>query len=105
MAYNFTVQWLKGINNNAPGALSRYPVCNPQPADNLAERDAYNNPKMSFTELRAIGDAQSGVSESLCLQELCKHAQQDEEYQLLRTFILNGFPKQRKQLPESCRRY
>jgi len=82
-----------------------YPVCNTQPADNLAERDAYNNPEMSFTELRAIGDTQSGVSESLRLQELRKHAQQDEEYQLLRTFILNGFPKQRKQLPESCRQY
>ena len=44
-------------------------------------------------------------SECLCLQELQKHAEQDEEYQLLRTFILDGFPKQRKQLPESCRRY
>ena len=105
MAYNFTAQWLKGSNNNAPDALSRHPICNPQPADNLAERDAYNNPEMSFTELQAIGDTQSGVSESLRLQELHKHAQQDEEYQLLRTFILNGFPKQRKQLPESCRRY
>jgi len=104
MAYNFTALWLKGINNNAPDAHSRHPVCNPQPADNLAERDAYNNPEMSFTELRDIGDAQYGVSESLHLQELRKHAQQDEEYQLLHTFILNGFHKQRKQLPESCRR-
>ena len=87
MAYNFTAQWLKGANNNAPDALSRHPVCNPQPADNLAKRDAYNNPEMSFTELRAIGDTQSGVSESLRLQELYKHAQQDEEYQLLRTHL------------------
>ena len=74
MVYNFTAQWLKGANNNAPDALSRHLVCNPQPADNLAERDAYNNPEMSFTELWAIGDTQSGVSESLHLQELRKHA-------------------------------
>ena len=80
MAYNFTAQWLKGANNSAPNALSWHPVCNPQPADNFAVRDAYNNPKMSFTELQAIGDTQSGVSERIRLQELHKHAQQDEEY-------------------------
>ena len=102
MAYNFTTQWLKGANNNAPDALSCHPVCDPQPTETLAEIDIHNNPEMSFAELRAITDTQS---ESLRLQELCKHAEQDEEYQLLRTFILNGFPKHRKQLPESCRRY
>ena len=105
MAYNFTAQWLKGANNTAPDALSRHPVCNPQPVDALAERDIHNNPEMSFTELRAIRDTHSGDSESLRLQELRKQAEQDEVYQLLRTFILNGFPKHRKQLPDSCRRY
>ena len=60
---------------------------------------------MSFNEIRAIGDTQSSVSESLHLQELHKHAQQDEEYRLLCTFILNGFPKQCKQLPEYCMWY
>ena len=102
MAYNFTAQWVKGANNNAPDALSRHPVCDPQPTETLAEIDIHNNPEISFTELRAITDTQS---ESLRLQELRKHAEQDEEYQLLQTFILNGFPKHRKQLPESCRRY
>jgi len=53
----------------------------------------------------AIRDTHSGDSESLRLQEFRKYAEQDEEYQLLRIFVLNGFPKQRKQLPESCRRY
>ena len=105
MAYNFTAQWLKGANNTAPDALSRHPVCDPQPVDALTERDIHNNPEISFTELRAIRDTHSGDSESLRLQELRKQAEQDEEYQLLRTFILNGFPKHRKQLPDSCRRY
>ena len=43
---------------------------------------------MSFIELRAIRDTQAGIR----LQKLGKHAQQDEEYRLLRTFILNGLP-------------
>jgi len=35
---------------------------------------------MSFTELRAIGDAQYGVSESLRLQELHKHMKSTSYY-------------------------
>ena len=54
MAYTFTAQWLKGADNNAPDTLSRHPVCDPQPADILAERDIHNNPEMSLTEPRAI---------------------------------------------------
>ena len=72
MTYNFTAQWLKDAKNNTH---LRHPVSNPQPADNLAERDIYNNSEMSFTELWAIRDAQPGMSESLYLQELRKHAQ------------------------------
>ena len=102
MAHNFTAQWLKGANNNARDALSRHPVCDPQPTETLAEIYIHNNPEILFTELCTITDTQS---ENLRLQELCKQAEQDEEYQLLQSFILNGFPKHREQLPESCRRY
>ena len=70
MAYNLTAQWLKGDSNNAPDALSRHPVWNPQPADNLAERDVHNNLEMSFTELRAIRETHNEDSEGLRLQEL-----------------------------------
>jgi len=94
MAYNFTAQCLKGANNNAPDALSRHPIWDPQPADTLAEQDVHNNPEMSLTELRAIRSMNSGDSESLHLQELRKHAEQDE---LLKQFILQGFTKCRKQ--------
>ena len=57
---------------------------------------------MSLTEIRAISDQHH---ESLRLQELCKNAEQDEQYQLLQNFIINGFPRHRRQLPEQCRRY
>ena len=72
MTLNFTAQWLKGANNNAPDALSCHPICDPQPTETLAEIDIHNNPEMSFTELHAITDTQS---ESLHLQELRKHAE------------------------------
>ena len=57
---------------------------------------------MSLTEIRAVSDQHH---ETLCLQEIHKHAEQDEQYQSLQNFILKGFPKHRRQLPESCRRY
>ena len=37
MAYNFTAEWVKGSLNNAPDALSRNPVSDPEPTDMLAE--------------------------------------------------------------------
>ena len=102
MAYNYTAQWLKGSKNDAPDALSRHPLHDPEVTDALAELDTNDDPEMSLTEIRAVGDQHH---ESLRLQEIHKHAEQDEQYQLLQNFILKGFPKHRRQLPESCRRY
>ena len=54
---------------------------------------------MSFTEIKTLhGD----TTESLCLQDLQRHAEEDLEYQRLWHFILQGFPAQ---LPEPCRQY
>lgn len=102
MAYNCTAEWLKGNKNNAPDALSRNPIADPTSTDTLAELDTNDHPEMSFAELRALHD---NTSESLRLQDLRKHAQQDEEYQQLRNFVLHGFPTHRSQLPDPCRRY
>ena len=54
MAYNFTAEWRKGIENDAPDALSRNPVLDPQPQDTLAECDLGSSPEMFIAELRAI---------------------------------------------------
>ena len=102
MAYNFTAEWRKGKDNDAPDALSRNSVLDPQPQDTLAEFDACSNPEMSIAELRAI--ANDG-QESVRLQDLRRHADHDQEYQKLRSLILNGFPDHRNQLPEECKRY
>jgi len=54
MAYNFTIEWLKGCQNNAPDALSRNPVSDPQPQDMLAEHDICNQPGMSIREIGIV---------------------------------------------------
>ena len=75
MAYNFTVKWLKDNKNDAADALSRNPVSDPQPDELFAE---VNNPDVSLAEIRSV------TSESLCLQDLCKHSDQDAKYQQLK---------------------
>ena len=75
MGYNFTSQWVKGSKNNAPDASSRHPVHDPQITDALTELDIHDDPDMSIAEIRAISDQHN---ESLRLQELRKHAEQDE---------------------------
>ena len=99
MAYNFTAEWLKGTENDTPDALSRNPVSDPELHELLAELDVDNNPDMSLVEVRSI------TNESLRLQQLHEHSEQDPEYQQLKNFILNGFPSHRSQLPENCKRY
>ena len=86
MAYNFMAEWLKGSKNDPPDALSHKPVSDPEPHELLAELDVNNNPDTSLTENRSINN------ESLRLQELHEHSEQEPEHQQLKTFILNGFP-------------
>ena len=102
MSYNFTAEWCKGSKNDAPDALSRSPVSDPLPSDVLAELDTFSQPEMSITEIRAVT---SGSSSSPHLDTMCKAAKEDEMYQQLQHFILNGFPDHRSQLPDSCRCY
>ena len=102
MAYNFTVEWCKGSKNNAPDALSRSPASDPLSTEMPAEVDAFNNQEMSIAELRAHT---SDNTVNTPLNHLCRAAEQNEEYQMLKGFILNGFPTHRHQLPEPCKKY
>ena len=72
MGYNFTAHWVKGLKNDTPDALSRYPVQDPEMADAFAELDIHVDPDMSIAEIRAISDQHN---DSLRLQELRKHAE------------------------------
>ena len=55
MAYNFTAEWRKGSQNNAPDALSKT-VPDLQPQDMLAEYDISNQADMSIREIRIIAN-------------------------------------------------
>ena len=56
MGYNFTAVWLKGKQNDAPDALSRNSVSEPQPQDALAEQDTERSSEMTITELRVVAN-------------------------------------------------
>ena len=98
MTYNFTAEWCKGRKNNASDALLHSPASDPLSTEVLAEVDAFNNQEMSIAELRAHT---SDNTVNTPLNHLCRTAEQDEEYQMLKGFILNGFPTHHHQLPES----
>ena len=103
MAYNFTAHWTKGSSHNAPDALSRNPVSDPQSEDTLAEFDDQSNLAMSTSEIRAITTSESPTSPRL--EEVQQLAAQDPEYQQLLSVILNGFPSHKQQLPDGCRHF
>ena len=69
MGYNFTAEWVKGTLNNAPDALSRNPVSDPQQSEMIAERDTDNNPENTLLEVRAIANEHQ---ENVRLQDLRK---------------------------------
>ena len=103
MAYNLTAEWCKGTRNQAPDALSRSPVDEPQAEDMLAEQDEDSNPEPTISEIRTYQE--DGYQESARLQNLRKQAAQDHEYQQLRETILKGFPDHKGMLPDSCKQY
>ena len=78
MAYNFSAEWVKGVLNSAPDALSRNPVSDLQPQEMLAEWDTSNNPEITVAEIRALSP------ENIRLQSLHKHAELYHEYEQLR---------------------
>ena len=102
MGYNFTTEWLKGSLNHAPDALSRNPTNNLEPHETLAEFDLDHNQAPTVAEIRVTT---TPPIDNLRLQSLRDIASNDPDYQTLKQYIINGFPNQHKQLPDSCRPY
>ena len=96
MAYNFSATWVKGTLNHTPDALSRNPASDPQTSDLLAENTT------TCAEIRAL--TTSTQERSLRLTVLRQRADEDREYQQLKHYIHEGFPTQRSELPDHCRR-
>lgn len=99
MAYSFTAEWIRGVLNSAPDALSRNPVSDPKPQEILAERDPSGNPDTTIAEIRTIS---SGQQESIRLRDLRDHTEQDHEYQQLQHLIQNGFPENSTKCQDGC---
>ncbi len=102
MGYNFTTEWLKGSLNQAPDALSRSPVSNPEPHDTLAESDIDHHQALTIAEIRIT---RTLPQDNLRLQSLKNISSNDEVYRTLKHYIIDGFPNYRQELPESCRPY
>ena len=100
MAYNLTAEWRKGSHNDAPDALSRHPVSDAQLQDMLAEHDMHSQPELSIMEIRIVTN---DGHDSPHLQDLRRHAADDEEYQQLLSTILTGFLDHGSQLSEPMR--
>ena len=101
MGYTFTAVWLKGALNYAPDAFSHNPTADPQPEEALAETEIDQATATSSAEIRAVINR----DESIRLSKLRNVADSDSEYQTLKSHIISGFPRHRKQLPSECRRY
>ena len=89
MGYTFTATWLKGTLNNTPDALSHNPTADPQPEEALAESEINKITAMSAAEIRAI----TSTEEPLSVTELRKVADNDSEYQKLKSYITSAFPR------------
>ena len=109
MPYNFTVEWVKGTLNQAPDALSRYPVSDPLVQEAFGEHDHNDTSALSCAEIRTIlvpgEDNFMPGEDSFRIEALRKCAFEDKEYQLLQKIILEGFPKHRSELSEPYQRY
>ena len=89
----------KGSSHAAPDALSRSPVGQPTPSDELAEDD--DAPCIRMISIRALHDD----SVNIRLEELERATTSDPTLQLLTGVIRDGFPEHRQELPETLRAY
>ena len=103
MAYNYTAQWHKGSKNDASDTLLHHPRHDPEITDALAELDMNDDPEMSVAEIRAVRRWPTlRKPTSTRNTQTCRTRW---AILVIAEFILNGFPKHHRQLPESCKRY
>ena len=94
--YSFTATWKPGKNHNAPDALSRAPVDDPHPEDELAEKKVEGHVRAMIAATR---DTDPRVN------EIMKASMNDPEYVDLIELIIDGFPQEKNLLPLNMRPY
>lgn len=94
--YSFQVEWKKGSQHKVPDALSRAPVAEPSPEDELAEeqvQEYVDRVIMSNIAVISQEDAASNDIADPILVELSDKAKKDESYQEIIDGIKTGFSK------------
>ena len=105
LAYNFTVQWVKGASNSAADALSRHPCSQPIQGEDMAEFDVDVHSPSSLVKCAQSAELRAVYGDNLRLQELHGHARNDKEYQDLLRLIQAGFPDRKGDLPPNLKKY
>ena len=119
MAYNFKAIHLKGTDNHAADALSRYPIDQPTTNDEIAEYElCQERPAMSTKEERIAniksleinefddvnGDTNE-EEENAYLLELQEQCLKEEKYQDLKKMIMDGFPDEKRNMPDNLKMF
>ena len=92
--YQLHATWRKGTDNAFVDALSRNPVDDPTPDDELGEHPALRTPAI----LACVRKDTEGQIANLRLAELQEATRADSDYQALLTTVRNRFPDEKRDL-------
>ena len=104
--YCFTAVWQKGTSHCIPDALSRAPVYDPVPGDEVAEvTEALHDAVVAALSATSEDGALIAPLQDRTLDSVRAAAARDPEYRALRDVILAGFPDHRHELAPALRPY
>ena len=99
--YQLHATWRKGTDNAFADALSRNPVDDPTPDDELGEHPALRTPVIRA----CIREDTEGQIANLQFAELQEAARADSDYQALLVTVRNGFPDDKRDVCPAAQPY
>ena len=104
--YSFSACWQKGAKHCIPDALSRAPVSDPAPEDEVAEMsEAVHTAVVAALQLTGEDGAQIAPLRDRTLDAVRVAAARDPEYSMLRDTVIDGFPEHRQEVTPAVRPY
>ena len=104
--YSFSACWQKGAKHCIPDALSRAPVSDPAPEDEVAEMsEAVHTAVVAALQLTGEDGAQIAPLRDRTLDAVRAAAARDPEYSMLRDTVIDGFPEHRQEVTPAVRPY
>jgi hypothetical protein len=98
----FRTHWIKGTDNEEADCLSRHPCAKARASDELDELDNVHIANIAVCDLEditVINEVTVPIRDQR-LQEVLQAANNDPEYNLLRSQIENGFPNEKSAMDE-----